>query len=143
MQPDRMTDKVKENKLSIRYDDKFFEKHGIKKIENLIRRDNGEHEFRENEWRNFAKKAGFENISITKFQRNTLKSFIKSILSYLPYDLIKSTNLRYYSGRSINDLLFSIFNNKVNHNSKNKTIGCINKSQFHKSIQVLYGEKLI
>ena len=143
MQPDRMTDKVKENKLSIRYDEKFFEKHGIEKIQNLNRRDNGEHEFRENEWRNFAKKAGFENISITKFQRNTLKSFIKSILSYLPYGLIKSTNLRYYSGQSINDLFFSIFNNKVNHNSKNKIIGCINKSQFHKSIQVLYGEKLI
>lgn len=143
IQPNRMSDKVKENKLNLKYNDKFFEKHGIDKIENLTRRDNGEHEFREYEWKNFAKKAGFENISVTKFQRNTLKNFIKSVISYLPYNLIKSTNLRYYSGQPINEVLFSVFNHKPNQNNKNKYIGCIKKSQFHKSINVLYGEKLI
>lgn len=142
IQPDRMLDVVKENKLNIKYDDKFFQKHGISKIENLTRRDNGEHEFRENEWISFAKKAGFENISVTKFQRNTMKNIVKSIFSYLPYDLIKFTNLRFYSGQPINEIFFSIFNNKPTHNNKNKYIGCVSRSQFHKSINVLYGEKL-
>ena len=141
IQPDRMSDEIKENKLNIRYNDEFFKKHGIEKIENLSRRDNGEHEFRENEWIGFAKKAGFENISVTKFQRNTLKNSIKSIFSYLPYNLIKSTNLKYYSGQPINKIFSSFFNNKPSPNNKNEYIGCINKSQFHKSIHVLYGEK--
>ena len=66
---------------------------------------------------------------------------MKFIFSYLPYNLIKSTNLKYYSGQPINKIFSSFFNNKPSPNNKNEYIGCINKSQFHKSIHVLYGEK--
>ena len=56
--------------LNIIYPEKFIESNFLKKGTILSRRDNGEHEYRFKEWKNFFKKSGFKIIYEQLFLEN-------------------------------------------------------------------------
>lgn len=131
------------NKLNLKYSKSFFEKCDLQ-YRDLSRKENGEHEYREKEWKSFVKNAGFQDISVTKFKRNNIKNTLKSLFSHLPNLFTQQLSfMKYYNNESFFTVLSSYFNQNLSPSCKGKNIGVIKKNDFPKSINVLFAQKLI
>lgn len=67
--PDSISDEEIEARLSIRYDEAFLAKYGYPAGLKLTRRENGEHEIRETEWRAAAIRSGFARCRFFRFYK--------------------------------------------------------------------------
>ena len=84
VQPNEMTDQEVNELLNHVYDEDFLKRNGYPAGIKLTRRINGEHEYREREWRTAFEKAGFQTI---KF-----KSLYKNVPLFLPHENTVSYN---------------------------------------------------
>jgi SAM-dependent methyltransferase len=81
---DSVSDTTLENLLSHRYDDKWLENKGFDKLKVNTRKDNGEHEYRDREWIEVFKEAGYTNLLyIPIHPKITWKFAIKRLLTLL------------------------------------------------------------
>lgn len=80
--PDSMTDEEVQKLLNIQYSEKFLNKHGYDENLVLTRRENGEQEYRKNEWMSAIENSGF-NIKVfrTFYNKVSLKQLYWYMLS--------------------------------------------------------------
>lgn len=87
-----ITDAQREMMLDVEYQESFKKSYGIPLETKLTRRDNGEHEIRESEWREAFANAGLEVDSQILYHRKSFRGFAFAILAQLPYALRKRYN---------------------------------------------------
>ena len=110
--PDFVTDQDIEAMLNLEYDDEALQKIGFPPGTKYTRADNGEHEYRDRDWKNYAQRSGltveiFERIgghfSIKKLMRGLLvrcPRFVGKALSSISPVLKKTLVNRHYSPRA-------------------------------------------
>ena len=84
---DTMLEEQRTAQLNIEYSNKFKQEHGISIEKNLTRKDNGENEYTETEWRKAFINSSLEIEDLVLMHRKSIKRFIISLLTLLPYKI--------------------------------------------------------
>jgi ubiquinone/menaquinone biosynthesis C-methylase UbiE len=81
---DFISDNTIEEMLNHKYEDKWLEQKGFDPRKIVTRRDNGEHEYRDKEWKDTFVSAGFKNMNFLPIHpKVTLKFILKRIITIL------------------------------------------------------------
>lgn len=89
--PDSLTERDRERLMSRVYSKEFLIKNGYPGDITLTRRENGEHEHRISEWKNYFTTNGFDILSISYMMKPfSFKKFLENIPSYLPPFLVET-----------------------------------------------------
>ena len=88
-QPDSMKDEEIEARLNVRYSKNFLIKHGYPPDIILTRRENGEHEYRFNEWQDAFNRSGLRLEKCVQLLNVDYRRAIRGLLSVFPRKLKK------------------------------------------------------
>jgi ubiquinone/menaquinone biosynthesis C-methylase UbiE len=91
--PDYLSDSQIKYLLNIEYSNEYKKIYGIPLRNIFTRLENGEHEIREKEWKEFAFRAGFKEVSFYIFRSNSLNLFLRSVLALVPFQVRKLLKL--------------------------------------------------
>lgn len=87
MQFNALSNMQREYMLNIEYGESFKKEYGIPLATKLTRRENGEHEIREAEWRSAFAQAGMEMFECLTLHRKSFRGFAYGLISQIPYSI--------------------------------------------------------
>jgi ubiquinone/menaquinone biosynthesis C-methylase UbiE len=125
VQPNTMHSGVKYRLLNKVYDKNFLNLHHYDQDSILTREKNGEHEYREKEWKLAFSEAGFKNFTLTHFTKTSFKYFFFSFLVLLPEFVISKTRYKYLSAYPIYKSFTSYLRREPSKENIGKFIGCL------------------
>ncbi len=111
--PNGTSEKIRQQLLDHLYETVWLEKKGFPADKPFSRRDNGEHEYTDSEWRTFFESAGFETLTVQPISPfPDIKTVLKRFIGILRIEKLFKVKISARSGL-IRALLSRVMKNKV------------------------------